>query len=152
MSAFVASGTSDTFQLSNDGWFPDIDAGAARDTLRLDGTVTDTRLEAALVNAMLSVNADLALLKERNADQHAALGEVPAIEINGKSHLVVLYTRAVVCTAGAELVERYRSFDTSADGDKNADKLTPSIDELRRDARWAIRDMLGKSRSTVALI
>ena len=63
MSAFVSTGTAAEFTLSNDGWFPDIDANKARETLRLDGSVTDTRLEAALVNAMLSVNQDLAEFK-----------------------------------------------------------------------------------------
>ena len=63
MSAFIATGSGTPFNLTNDGWFPDIDANAARESLRLDGTVTDTRLESALVNAMLSVNAELAEFK-----------------------------------------------------------------------------------------
>jgi hypothetical protein len=152
MSAFIATGSGTPFNLTNDGWFPDIDANAARESLRLDGTVTDTRLESALVNAMLSVNAELAEFKADRLLQYSSLANVPAAQINSNSRLVVLYTRAVVCTAGAELVERYRSYDTSNTGHKDADQLNPSIDELRRDARWAIRDLLGKSRSTVALI
>ncbi len=152
MSGFIATGTTQPFELSNDGWFPNIDAQSARETLRLDGSVTDTRLEAALVNAMLSVNHDLRGYKAQHIEQHASLADVPSSQINNISRLVTLYIRAVICTAGAELVERYRSYDTSVQGDKNADKLTPSIDELRRDARWAIRDLLGQVRSTVALI
>lgn len=151
MSAFVATGSTEPFELSNDGWFPDIDANKARATLRLDGSVTDTRLEAALVNAMLSVNQDL---REFRADhqQYSTLADVPTSQVNDTSRLIILYTRAVICTAGAEVVERYRSYDTSADGDRNAEALTPSIDELRRDARWAIRDLIGRVRSTVELI
>lgn len=151
MSAFVATGSTEPFELSNDGWFPAIDANRARDTLRLDGSITDTRLEAALVNAMLSVNLDLAEFKADQA-QYPQLADVPASQINNTSRLIALYTRAVICTAGAELVERYRSYDTSTDGDRNADALTPSVDELRRDARWAIRDLMGRVRSTVELI
>lgn len=101
---------------------------------------------------MLSVNAELAEFKADRLQQYSSLANVPAAQINSNSRLVVLYTRAVVCTAGAELVERYRSYDTSNTGHKDADQLNPSIDELRRDARWAIRDLLGKRRSTVALI
>ncbi|MEZ2744266.1 head completion/stabilization protein [Halopseudomonas bauzanensis] len=152
MSAFVASGKTADFTLTNDDWFPDIDANIARETLRLDGAVTDTRLEAALVNAMLSVNQDLAGYKAENAGQHHALEDIPDSEINGVSRQVILYKRAVTCIAGAELVERYRSYDTSADGERNAEALTPSIDELRRDAWWAIRDLTGGTRSTVELI
>ncbi|EZQ18948.1 head completion/stabilization protein [Halopseudomonas bauzanensis] len=151
MSAFVATGTTEPFILSNDGWFPAIDAQKARETLRLDGSVTDTRLEAALVNGMLSVNQDLAEFKADH-QQYPELADVPASQVNDTSRLVILYTRAVICTAGAEVVERYRSYDTSTDGDRNAEALTPSVDELRRDARWAIRDLIGRVRSTVELI
>ena len=151
MSAFVATGSTTEFQLTNDGWFPDIDATAARSTLRLDGSVTDIRLETALVNAMLSVNQDLADFKADH-DIFQGLEKVPAIEINQTSRLVILYRRAVVCTAGAEISERYRSYDTSASGDRNADAMTDSADELRRDARWAIRDLIGRIRMTVELM
>lgn len=152
MSAFVAAGKTKDFILVNDDWFPDIDANAARETLRLDGSVADARLKAALMGAMLSVNQDLEFYKAKNAGQYQALEDIPSSEIDGISRLVVLYARAVTCTAGAELAERYRSYDTSAAGDRNADALTPSIDELRRDARWAIRDLIGRARSTVELI
>jgi len=152
VSAFVSTGSAAPFTLTNDGWFPDVDATDARNTLRLDGSVTDTRLEAALVNAMLSVNQDLAEFKEDHAPTYSSLADVPSGTINDTSRLVILYQRAVVCTAGAELVERYRSYDTSASGDKNADAQTDTADELRRDARWAIRDLIGRVRTTVELI
>lgn len=151
MSAFVSTGSTAAFTLTNDGWFPDIDAAAARSALRLDGSVTDVRLEAALVNAMLSVNQDLAEFK-RDHQEHPDLASIPAVKINQLSRLVILYKRAVVCTAGAEIAERYRSYDTSASGDKNAAALTDTADELRRDARWAIRDLIGRVRTTVELI
>jgi len=37
-------------------------------------------------------------------------------------------------------------------GNKNAEELTPTIDDYRRDLRWAVRDFLGINRSTVELI
>lgn len=151
MSAFVSTGSTADFTLTNDGWFPDIDATDARKALRLDGSVTDVRLETALVNAMLSVNQDLAEFK-LDHEGYPALTSVPATEINKTSRLVILYKRAVVCTAGAEIAERYRNYDTSASGNKNAEALTDTADELRRDARWAIRDLIGRVRTTVELI
>jgi hypothetical protein len=151
--SFVAGGESPDFTVTNDGWWPDIDAAAIREALRLDGTVTDARLEVATVNAMLSVNRELALLKAQHQVSGAArLEDVAAPLINEESALVVQYRRAVFCTAGAELVERYRSYDTTSSGHQAADLLNPSIDELRRDARWAIRDLLGVGRTTVVLI
>lgn len=151
MSAFVSTGSTTDFTLTNDGWFPDIDATAARSALRLDGSVTDIRLETALVNAMLSVNQDLAEFKTDHED-HQSLESIPASQINKTSRLAILYKRAVICIAGAEIAERYRSYDTSASGDKNAEALTDSADELRRDARWAIRDLIGRVRTTVEMI
>jgi hypothetical protein len=60
--------------------------------------------------------------------------------------------RAVQAAAGAEVCERYRGYDTTASGAKSADENTPTIDDYRRDQRWAIRDFLGKSRTTVELL
>ena len=153
MSGFIATGTAEQFTLTNDGFWPDIDADQLRASLRLDGTVSKDRLEQAAVNAMLSVNRELANLQaEYQAEGYAKLADVPAAHLMGVSGLIHLYRRAVYCTAGAELAERYRSFDATAAGNQRADDLTPSIDEYRRDARYAIRDLLGITHSTVELI
>ncbi|SFB30806.1 head completion/stabilization protein [Azotobacter beijerinckii] len=154
MSGFIANGGSAApFVLVNDGWFPDIDADHLRAALRLDSSITDARLEVAAVNAIISVNRELATYKSgEQANGHAALVDVPAVTIKGESELVHLYRRAVYCTAGAELAERYRSYDATAAGNQRADDLSPSIDEYRRDARWAIRDVLGNAHTTVELI
>jgi hypothetical protein len=151
--SFVATGPVVAHVLTNDEWWPDVDVGQMRETLRMDGTVTDMRLEAAAVSAMLSVNRELVAFKAEHVAAGAAnLAAVAAPQINGESSLVALYRRAVYCTAGAELLERYRNYDTTNAGSDNAEQLTPTIDELRRDARWAIRDLLGITHSTVELI
>ena len=153
MSGFIATGTAEQFTLTNDGFWPDIDADQLRASLRLDGTVSNDRLEQAAVNAMLSVNRELANLQaEYQAEGYATLAAVPAAELQGLSGLIHLYRRAIYCTAGAELAERYRTFDATAAGNQRADDLTPSIDEYRRNARYAIRDLLGVTHSTVELI
>lgn len=153
MSGFIATGQAEAFTLTNDGFWPDIEADHLRASLRLDGTVSEMRLEMAIVNAMLSVNRELAVLRaEYLAEGYASLDEVPAAQLRGLSGLVHLYRRAVYCTAGAELTERYRTFDATAAGNARADELTPSIDEYRRDARYTIRDLLGITHSTVELI
>ncbi|QEY63353.1 head completion/stabilization protein [Metapseudomonas lalkuanensis] len=153
MSGFIAGGTPTGFTLKNDSWWPDIDGQDMRAVLRLDASITDARLKAAALNAMLDTNRELTRFKAR----HQALGcttleGVPADQVDGQSRLVILYCRALYCGAGAELTERYRALDSSADGHAKADALTPSIDELRRDQRWAIRDLLGLPRTTVELI
>jgi hypothetical protein len=155
MSGFIATGTNTSvpYPITNDGFWPDIDGANVRASLRIDGSVTDARLEVAIVNALIQVNGELAQIKRDHlASGYSNLETVPADEINGVSLLVHLYRRSIYCTVGAELTERYRSYDSSVDGNKNADELTPSVDEYRRDARFAIRDLLGVPHSTVELI
>lgn len=137
----------------SDGWFPDIDLDNLRETIRLQGEITLPRLRAAAIDAMLAVNRDLAGWRlEQEVAGHASLAAVPAPAIDGTSRLVHLYRRAVYSTVKADLTERYRDIDTTASGAGRADDLTPSIDEQRRNARWAIRDILGLPRTTVELI
>lgn len=157
MSGFIANGSipaaAEPHPISNDGWWPDLDGEAVRAALRLDSSISAMRLEVALVNAVLSVNRELDTYKlAQQALGYAALAAVPGPLIQNQKRPVHLYLRAVYCTAGAELAERYRSYDATNAGDKNAEELTPSIDEYRRDARWAERDLLGISRATVELL
>lgn len=153
MSGFIATGTAEAFTLTNDGFWPDIQTDHLRASLRMDGTVSDERLAMAAVNAVLSVNRELSQLQaEYRTQGYQTLEDVPSAQLQGLSGLIHLYRRAIYCTAGAELAERYRSFDATAAGNQRADELTPSIDEYRRDARYAIRDLLGITHSTVELI
>jgi len=139
--------------LANDGWFPDIDLHDLRECCRLDGTVTPRRLRLAALDAMASVNAEL---RDYQAAQRLAgrpsLAAVPSPQLAGESVQLQHYRRAVYASVQAELVERYRDFDTTGAGDKAAAKLELRIDELRRDRRWAISAICGRPQSTVDLI
>lgn len=139
--------------LENDGWFPAIDLQHLRRTVRLDGTVTPDRLAHAAINAVLSVNAELASYKEaQQYAGHATLGDVPAPQVAGESAQLQRYRRAIYASVQADLIEHYRDFDTTGAGDKAAEKLELRIDDLRRDLRWAIADIVGRRRTTVELI
>jgi hypothetical protein len=154
MSGFIAGGTpAQPFPITNDGFWPDIDGALLRASIRLDGSITDARLEVATVNALIEINAELQRLKAIHlGGGYCTLAAVPAAQIQGQSQWIWQYKRAVYCTVGAELAERYRSFDSTGDGHKKADDLTPSVDEFRRDARFAIRNLLGTPHSTIELI
>lgn len=143
----------DETTLTNDGWFPGIDLQHLRAVARLDGTVTAPRLREAAINAMASVNAELASYKE--AQRYAgrdSLADVPASQLDGDSVQLVRYRRAVYACVQADLIEAYRDFDTTGAGDKAAEKLELRLGDLRRDVRWAISDLRGQRRSTVELI
>jgi len=153
MSGFVAGGTSPSGHINTDPFWPSIDLDDVRGTLRLDSSVTPVRLETATIAAAITINRELKTWREtQQAAGYATLAEVPADTVKDVSENVHLYLRAIYTATGAEICERYRSFDTTNSGNQNADDLTPSIDELRRDQRWAVRDFLGLGRTTVELI
>lgn len=139
--------------IDNDGFFPDIDVDQAYAAMRLDGTVTLERMRAALVEAVLSVNDELAAWKTaQQAAGFANLVDVPAAKVDGKSAHLHRYLRAIHCNAAAWLTERYRTIDATAAGDRKAEAENLGVDDLRRDARWAISDITGARRTTVELI
>ncbi|MDA5624413.1 head completion/stabilization protein, partial [Pasteurella multocida] len=73
---------------------------------------------------------------------------MPSGMIGNQSVLVYRYKRAVYCLALANLYERYASYDTANDGEKKMELLQESINQIRRDARFAINDILGRRRIT----
>lgn len=139
--------------ISNAAFWPDIDPTQARAALRIDGTITPVRLRHALIEAMASTNGDLAAWRKRmQADGYAGLSDVPADAIDGDSVHLSSYRRAVYCEAKANLLERYRDFDATGEGQRRADAIESPIDDLRRDARWACRAITGEGRTSVELI
>lgn len=136
--------------ISNDGFFPDMSLSQFRNQYRADGTITTQRLQDALIEGMASVNAELSMFKTQS--KHDSLEQITAPYINGESVLIYRYKRAVSCLALANLYERYASYDSTNDGEKKMALLKDSIDELRRDARFAISDILGRKRVDAELI
>lgn len=134
----------------NEGYFPDIDITDYRNQARLDGTVTETRLKDALIEAIASVNDELKDFK--TASKMTALDEIDCPYIDNQSVLVYRYKRAVYCLATANLYERYAAYDTTADGEKKMEILQESINQLRRDARFAIADIQKQQRVNVELL
>jgi hypothetical protein len=134
-------------------FWPAIVMPALRAAVRITGDVTNERLRAAVVGAVIAVNDELAAWSEAQQDKgHATMDVIPSPLIDGKPRLVQLYLRAVYCATAVELHERFRSYDATAQGNQRADDLTPTIDEMRRDLRYAISDVLGTRRVTVELI
>ncbi|AZD34670.1 Phage head completion-stabilization protein [Pseudomonas chlororaphis subsp. aurantiaca] len=159
MSGFVAGGPPPGGQTSPDGhintspFWPSIDLDALRGTLRLDNSITAPRLETAVIAAAISVNRELAAWRiEKQAAGYSKLEDVPGETVEDVSEQIHLYRRAIEAATGAEVCERYRSYDTTNSGGKKADDIEPNIDDYRRDLRWAIRDFLGIKRTTVELI
>lgn len=137
------------------GWFPPIDPDRFRREQRVEPSLTADRVRQALIAAIITVVRDLAdWQRGHRADGVASLANVPTDlpVIDGEPPLVLLYRRAVALNAKAELIERYRDTDITGAGQRDAEALNSSIGELRRDATFAVRDMLNASRTTVELI
>ncbi|AWH47953.1 head completion/stabilization protein [Stenotrophomonas sp. SAU14A_NAIMI4_5] len=154
MSAFIAPGkNAPSDDITSGSWWPSISPSQVREDMRITGTVTEARLRSSLINAVTTVNTALVPWAQRQmAEGHESLAGIPADAISGVSCLVLLYRRAVATYAAAELTERYRSYDATDSANQRADDLTPSIGEIRRDHRWAMRDLQGLPRTTVDLI
>lgn len=153
MSGFIASGPSAGGHIDNAPFWPSIDLDVLRATQRIDASVSIARLESAVVAAILNVNRELAPWRlDQQAGGYQVLADVPAPLLNGVSEQVHLYLRAVGVATSAEICERYRNYDSTQAGKNTGEELTPTIDEYRRDQRWAIRDFLGLNRNSVELI
>ena len=63
----------------------------------------------------------------------------------------MLYLDAVMSSAKADLIEHYRDFDADGSNHRLQDNA-PSIDEERRNAQWAVRDILGQTHIVAELI
>lgn len=137
----------------NDGFFPDIDPAIVRAQQRAPSNITPTRLREAIIAAILTAHIDLVdFAGAAKAGGAVRLADMPAPQIDGESIRVHCYRRAIGLYAKAELIERHRDFDTTNAGAGQASELEGSIDQLRRDAQHALRDLKGRNRTTVDLI
>jgi hypothetical protein len=139
--------------ISSGDWYPSIDLTDARKVMRVDGTATNERLVESIQLAMSAVEDQLDIWQQQQVELgRASLADVPSKTFAGTSRLVLLYKRAVYATAQAELLERYRNFDTTNAGKTRADSMGETVDDYRRNVRYAIRDILGRPRADVELI
>lgn len=153
MSLIAAGGTTEPVVITNAAFFPDLNLQEFRDSMRLDGTVTDERAQHALEAGMSDVNRSLAEYMKVQKDLGLdTLENVPDADWHPSGTNVRLYLRAVWCLAKASLIERYRDYDATGAGHERSESMDLTSDDLRRDAAWAISDIRGVQRTTVELI
>lgn len=139
--------------IRNTAFFPDVEPPRIRELLRLEHTVTPVRLRAAIVDGMAETNAELRdYRREQMALGYERLAAVPADAIDGESVRCFYYLQAVTAMTTAKLYESYRGVDASAKGDKKADSIESTIDEMWRDMRWAVSRLQDKSRCIIGQI
>lgn len=139
--------------VTNHPWYPNLSLNAFRKAQRVEHVATEDRIEHALQLSVIEVNHRLMpWMAEQKAEGASGLSEVEERPGEPVGAIEKLYLRAVWSLAKASLVERYRDYDTTRSGAEQADELEDSIGELRRDAAWAINDIMQKPRATVELI
>lgn len=139
-------------EVQADDWYPPISLPKMRASLRLSDSVTSERLTDAVVAAMIKARKELASWKLlRIADGHDSLEDVPAEQVNGESELVHSWRAAIYGYAAADLAETHRDISATNEGAARAEERAIPADQHRRNALWAIRDMLGKRRNRVSL-
>lgn len=138
--------------IANDGFWPDVDLASLRSSTRLPGNVTADRLRASVIEAMLDVNGQVATMRATLIGQGWTSAEDVGETIAGHSGLVHRYLRAVASTVQADMAERYRDWDTTRAGDVRGEIESCAADDYRRNAQWAVADLLGRPRNVTELI
>ncbi len=148
--SFVANGVSitDDLVLSSGDFFPNISLVKIRNALRIDGSVTDTRLKQLVYEEILDVNRLLFALTKRANN----LDELSITEIDGEKDTEILYFSAVSNGVYARLVDLYIGYDSTNFGVKKSELLEQSANDYRRNKHWAVQQLLGGNHTVVELI
>lgn len=139
--------------IANAAFFPNLTLEEFRTAMKVDAIATTERAAHALRAAVIEVNNRLSKwLTDQVNLGYSKIDEVPRKPEEIEGQKTFLYLRAVWSLAKANLIERYRDYDTTKSGQDKADALSESADDYRRDSAWAINDLIGAPRSTVELI
>ncbi len=144
--------------IKNDGFWPDIDLKKFMTTMRQDTRIDETIIRDAVVDAMDTVNSDLAGFVEQQRALKPIMRTVTDIdssELDGRHRLVTLYQRAVYHRAKGTLLTDFADYSTTPQGLAGAER----VDNHRRHADYyfaaslkALRHIKGQSGQRVTLV
>lgn len=156
MSSFVAAGNANATPadpIANAPFYPEIDPAEFRDSHRIDGTITPQRITDVLLTAIATTNRILRDWQTAQVEAgYLTIDSVPTPDWQPPEIYPALYQRAVFAEAHAQLLERYRDYDATAESRDRGDLHAQTADNYRRDARWAVAEIAGRSHVTVELI
>ncbi|MFT6986894.1 MAG: hypothetical protein ACJAT7_002744 [Psychromonas sp.] len=143
-----------TTEITNDGFWPDINAGDFEKRRGLPAAQDSERIAIALVNAMAEVNKQLESLKaDYKLEEYASAADVPASpSILGKNRIVIQYESAVFARAKADLLPDVATLHQRKEGDHLADRSEEVKNEFLAESERIIRNLCGMNRSTVTLL
>jgi len=137
-----------------DGWWPEIDCNALRETLQLGTPVTHARLVGAIEGGLLTIEGQLSAWRATHeADGMASLAAIePERKIGSRHRLTVLWTRAVTFATAAELLDQPPDTSATGEAQNRAGNQYLTAADYHKRATQAVRDILGVSRVAVDLI
>ncbi|MGQ0883248.1 head completion/stabilization protein [Acinetobacter baumannii] len=147
---FVANGNTTPSQIiiKSDAFYPSVDLDHIREIVRIDGAVTNQRLQQVIIEEVIDLNRLLKSLKEKAT----VLSDLAETQINDQPATDFLYLSAVANGVAAKVNENYRNYDSSNSGAKKAVQAEHTVDDYRRNRQWAIQQLLGENHTVVELI
>lgn len=145
-------------EIAGDDWRPALKPATFKAAVRIGSTVTDVRAREALLGGINS--ADVAIEDWRARQEADGVTKLVDAVIRGKPGRTlgteplaeILYRRAVYAFAAADLVETHNDVTATEAGRDRREVQAASADEHRANATRALRDLMSKGRSKVALI
>lgn len=144
-----------------DGWFPDVDVGELRKTVRMgENIVPHERLVAAIEGAILTALRNLAAWRAGHASAGIAslqdvpdtidIGGVPQpVEINSEPRSVILWHRIIRHYTAAAIADEYRDLIATDQQIQRSDEATITGDQHRRMGHNAVADLQSIGGDTV---
>ena len=140
--------------ITNDGFWPDINAGDFEQRRGIPAAQDGQRIAIALVNAMAEVNQQDAALKQSYLNKgYESAAKVPEFpKLNDKNRVEYQYESAVFARAKADLLPDIATVHTKDKGDHLAERSEQTRSELLAESQRIIRNMKGLNRSSVDLL
>ncbi|WP_458118777.1 head completion/stabilization protein [Mannheimia haemolytica] len=138
-------------EIRNSGFWANINVGEFQEQRGIPLQIPEKLVESSLLYAMQSLEIDLQEVEAKYKKQgYARVYEIPTVEFNGKSLLVLSYEKAVYARAKAELLPEFATLSARELHEKRDTVAEARL--LEKEATMAIRQLKGKKRGSVELI
>ena len=137
--------------VKNNGFFPELSLSQFINMMRSDGNIDKEASQGQLQTAMIYVNSSLLKLKKNNP-QAVHFDNIKCDYYGDESENFILYRTAVFYRAKADVIGKWRNFDTTKSGHNKADQMELKMCEFLAKSNEAISKLLGKSKIFIALI
>ncbi|MFA0607260.1 head completion/stabilization protein [Vibrio amylolyticus] len=137
--------------ITNDGFWPDLNAGDFERRRRVPAHMDKDTIAFAIAAAIGQTNITLELVKAGHlANGYQKASEIPDLPSVLNQNLVeVAYCKAVFALAKAELLPEYATQQTKDAGDRVAESAVETKDSLLAESQQHIRTLQGKTRCGV---